>query len=138
MVKRISHFGHLVNNLDETLAMYEKDFGLKPVSITTIGNETKNAMLPLGDLYVELIQPVDPNGLAAKALAARGEGLYHICFIVDNLEKEVEAFKAKGAKILPGLGGPSSTVFIHPRSTKGVLMELWTEESRRIFLARKS
>ncbi|MDO8490453.1 MAG: VOC family protein [Dehalococcoidia bacterium] len=137
MVKRISHFGHLVANLAETLEMYQNNFGLKPVSVTSIGNETKNAMIPLGDLYIELIQPIDPNGLAAKALAARGEGLYHICFLVDNLEAEAEAFKAKGARVMPGLGDPP-TVFIHPKSTKGVLMELWTEESRRKFLNRKS
>lgn len=137
MVKRISHFGHLVGDLAETLEMYQKNFGLKPVLITPIGTETRNAMIPLGDLYIELIQPIDPNGPAAKALAARGEGLYHICFLVDNLEAAAEEFKAKGARVMPGLGDPL-TVFVHPKSTKGVLMELWTEESRRKFLSRKS
>lgn len=133
MIKGISHFGHLVNNLDESLEMYQKEFGLKPILVIAMGKLNKNAFLPVGDVYIELIQPLDPNGKAAKALAKRGEGLHHICFLVDNLEESLEEFKAKGARIMPGLRNPP-TAFVHPASAGGVLMEFWTEESRRKFL----
>jgi methylmalonyl-CoA epimerase len=76
---------------------------------------------------IELLEPIDPQSSVAKFLESRGEGIHHICFEVENVDQELCMLADKGVQLLdkqgrPGLAGKVG--FIHPKSTKGVLIEL--------------
>jgi hypothetical protein len=74
-----------------------------------------------------LVQPTDATGPIARGLASRGEGVYLVALAVDDLETEVAAMRARGVRLIgdPGPGNPiTGMVFVHPRETKGVLVQL--------------
>ncbi len=129
MIKKIHHIAVVVKNLDEALELYDNLFGTKPSKIETIQQQgVKVALLPMAEGgEIELLEPIDPQGGIAKFLESRGEGIHHICFEVENVDQELCVLADKGAQLLdkqgrPGLAGKVG--FIHPKSTKGVLIEL--------------
>lgn len=134
MIKKIHHVAIAVKNLDETLQLYDNMFGVKPSKIETVPEQgVKAALLPMGDGgEIELLEPIDPQSGVAKFLENRGEGIHHICLEVDNINEELDALANKGCQLIdkksrPGLAGQIG--FLHPKSTKGVLIELaQTEE----------
>ena len=74
-----------------------------------------------GGGFIEVVAPTDPDGAVARSLESRGEGIHTIAFAVDDLEATSAAMKEAGARLI-GEGGPQ--VFVHPRSTHGVLLQL--------------
>ena len=129
MVQKIDHVVIAVNDLNEGIAQYEKTFGLKPSRTgERSGDGFKSAYYDLpGGGFVELIQPTDATGPVAKGLAARGEGVYLMALAVEDIESEVAAMRERGVRLVgdPGPGKPiSRMVFVHPRETKGVLVQL--------------
>lgn len=135
MIKRLSHVGHLVRYLDQALALYADLFGLRP-SLTVELSEAgvRNAMLPVGSNYIDLLQPLDTQSPIARALESRGEGFYHICLTVDDLDAEAESFRARGVEVILGPREPR-IMFLNPRSTMGVLFELREEKELESFLS---
>ena len=118
-----------VNNLEEAVKQYTESFGLKVSKsgpLPQLG--IKNAFLPVGDAVLELIEPLDhEKGPVANALKARGEGLYMIELEVKDIEQAVQAMTKKGVRLLgadPASRAKGVPVFIHPQSTKGVLIQL--------------
>jgi methylmalonyl-CoA/ethylmalonyl-CoA epimerase len=91
-------------------------------------NSVRLAMFPVGESSLELLQSDDANTRTAKWVADRGEGLFHICFEVDDIVEALRELKQKGAKLLndtPTIGhGNSQIAFIDPQSTSGFLIEL--------------
>jgi len=129
MIKEIHHIAIAVNNLDDALKSYEELFGLKPEKTTTSDEQgVKAALLPIGKgAEIELLQPIDPNGGVAKFLEKKGEGIHHIAIEVENIEQELEALAAKGVQLIdkePRSGIDGRIAFMHPKSTRGVLIEL--------------
>ncbi len=129
MIKKVHHVAIAVKNLDEALQLYDNLFGAKPSKIETIQQQgVKAALLPMAEGgEIELLEPIDPQSGIAKFLESRGEGIHHICFEVENVDQELCTLADKGAQLLdnqgrPGLAGKVG--FIHPKSTKGVLIEL--------------
>ncbi len=127
MIKKIDHIGIAVSDLEEALKLYRDVLGLK-VEKTEEFEGMKIAFIPIGDTEFELLQPTDPNGALAKFVEKRGEGVQHIALRVDDVEKSLEELKAKGLQAIdqkprPGAGG-ATIAFFHPKSTKGVLMEI--------------
>jgi methylmalonyl-CoA epimerase len=129
MIKKVHHVAVVVKNLDEALELYDNLFGAKPSKIETIQQQgVKAALLPMAEGgEIELLEPIDPQSGVAKFLESRGEGIHHICFEVENVDQELCTLANKGAQLLdkqgrPGLAGKVG--FIHPKSTKGVLIEL--------------
>ena len=89
--------------------------------------DMKVVMLPLGDILVELIAPIGDQGVMAKFLEKRGEGLHHVCFEVDDIYLAVEELAAKGIELVdkePREGAEGKIVFLHPKSTHGALTEI--------------
>ena len=79
---------------------------------------------------IELLEPIAPQSNGARFLERQGEGIHHICFEVDNIDKELSTLADKGAQLIdkqgqPGLAGKFG--FIHPKSVRGVLLELYQE-----------
>jgi methylmalonyl-CoA/ethylmalonyl-CoA epimerase len=129
MVQKIDHVVIAVHDLNEGTAQYEKTFGLKPSRTgERHGDGFKSAYYDMpGGGFIELIQPTDATGPVAKGLAARGEGVYLMALAVEDIESEVAAMRERGVRLLgdPGPGQPiDRIVFVHPRETKGVLVQL--------------
>jgi methylmalonyl-CoA/ethylmalonyl-CoA epimerase len=129
MIKKIDHIAIAVKNLDEALQLYDNLFGVKPSKIETIPQQgVKAALLPMGKgSEIELLEPIDPQSGVAKFIESRGEGMHHICLEVDNVDAELGSLAIKGVQLIdkqgrPGLAGKVG--FLHPKSTKGVLIEL--------------
>ena len=128
MIKRVDHVAIAVNNLDEGLKTFEGLLGVKASHIEEIPEQkVKAAMLMLGDVEVELIEPTSADTGVAKFLEKKGEGIHHICLEVDDVDKELESMAARGVALIDkqgrkGLAGKVG--FLHPRSTQGVLIEL--------------
>ena len=86
------------------------------------------AFLPTDDTEIELISPLDPENSIGRFLEKRGEGIHHLCVGVEDIEAAVAQLQEKGARVLSEIKShPDGTryVFIHPKSTHGVLMELY-------------
>lgn len=129
MIKKISHIGVAVKNIEEARKLYEEVFGLKVGDIETSEEQkVKVAFIPIGDTRIELLEATDPQSPIAKFIESRGEGVHHIAFETDNIEAELLRFKEKGLRLIdekprPGAHG-TKIAFIHPKSTLGVLFEL--------------
>src|SRR4030065_799425 len=128
MAKQVDHIGILVSNLDEAIKLYEDCFGVEVGKIETLTERgVKAAILSLGQgANLELLEPL-PGSNMAKVLEKRGEGLHHITFEVDNVDKELSHLAEKGIELIdkkarPGFEG--LVAFIHPKSLRGVLVEL--------------
>jgi methylmalonyl-CoA/ethylmalonyl-CoA epimerase len=128
MVKQIGHIAVLVKSLDETLRLYEDLFGAKAGKIEAVAEQgVKATMLDVGgSTQLEILEPL-PGSNMAKTLEKRGEGLHHVCFEVDNINQELDFLASKGVELIDkkarrGLEG--MVAFIHPKSLKGVLVEL--------------
>lgn len=129
MIKRINHIAIAVKNLNEALALYEKLFGVKAVHIEDIPEQgVKAAMIPIGeDGEIELLEPLTPTAGVAKFIETKGEGIHHICFEVDDVNKSLTEVANRGAQLIDKVGrkGLAGKIgFIHPKSVKGVLVEL--------------
>lgn len=127
MIKQISHLGIAVKNLEEAREFYRSVFGLESSEPIIGGDGTiKVSMVEVGGVLIELLQPAGNEGVMAKFLEKRGEGFHHICYEVEDINAEVASLKAAGIEVLsevkPGAEGMS--VFLHPRGTHGVLVEL--------------
>lgn len=129
MVNKIDHIGIAVKNLNDTLNFYENILGLKSAGTETVEEQkVKVAFLPIGDAEVELLESTEEDGPIAKYIAKNGEGVQHIAYRVDDIEKAIAEMKEKGIRMIDekpryGAGG-AKIAFCHPKSTFGVLIEL--------------
>jgi len=124
----IGHVAILAGNLDETVKLYRKLFGVTSSEVEVIPEQgVKTAMLDMGGgVKLEILEPLPESGME-KVLEKRGEGIHHICLEVDNIEQTLDFLAMEGVNLIDqkarrGLEG--MVAFIHPRSTKGVLVEL--------------
>lgn len=127
MIKQISHLGMAVKDLEEAREFYRSVLGLESSDPIIGGDGTiKVSMVEVGNTLIELLQPIGNEGVVAKFLEKRGEGFHHICYEVDDIDTEITALKAAGMEILgePKPGAEGMSVFLHPRGTHGVLIEL--------------
>lgn len=128
-VSRVDHIGIAVKSIEESLAFYEGILGIKCTGTEEVADQKViTAFLPLGDTEVELLQSTSEEGTIAKFIEKKGEGLHHIAFRVDDIDKALEELKAKGIRLIdetPRLGaGGARIAFIHPKATNGVLIEI--------------
>jgi methylmalonyl-CoA/ethylmalonyl-CoA epimerase len=129
MLSKLDHIGIAVQSIDEALKLYQDILGLKLVQTEILEEQkVKVAFLPVGDSEVELLESATPDGPVAKFIEAKGEGIQHIAFRVDNLEQVLADLKAKGVRLIDekprrGAGG-AKIAFLHPKGTHGTLIEL--------------
>ena len=127
MIKQISHLGIAVKDLEEAREFYRSVLGLESSDPIVGGDGTiKVSMVEVGNTLIELLQPIGNEGVIAKFLEKRGEGFHHICYEVDDINGEISSLKTAGMEILgePRPGAEGMSVFLHPRGTHGVLIEL--------------
>lgn len=128
MLKEIHHVALVVRSIDESLPFFEKAFGLKGGKVETLAEQgVKAVLIPIGQGEIELIEPIDPSSGVGKFLESRGEGIHHICLEVDDVDRELAELTERGVQAIDkqgrkGLAG--KVAFLHPKSTRGVLIEL--------------
>ncbi|GAP07287.1 MAG TPA: methylmalonyl-CoA epimerase [Anaerolinea thermolimosa] len=128
-IKKIHHIAIAVADIDNALSFWRDALGLELHHTEDVpGQKSVVAFLPVGDSEVELVKPTDEDSGVAKFLAERGGGMHHLCFEVDDLAAKLTELKARGIRLinetpveLPG----RKMAFIHPKSTGGVLVELY-------------
>ena len=129
MYKRINHIGIAVKNIDETMKFYRDMLGFEFKGMDIVESQkVKVAMFKIGETNIELVQATSEDSPIAKYLQKNKEGIHHICYEVDNIEKALEDLKAKGVKLIdnePRKGAHNTKVaFIHPKASGGVLTEI--------------
>ena len=131
MYKKVNHIGIAVKNIEESLKIYQDLLGLELEGRHTV--EAQNvitAFFPVGETHIELVQPTEGNVGVTKFLEKRGEGVHHICFEVDDIEQALKDLKERGARLIDEEpremeGVKKKMAFLHPKSTGGVLIELY-------------
>jgi methylmalonyl-CoA/ethylmalonyl-CoA epimerase len=129
-LKRLDHVAVLVEDLEEALNFWKDQLGLSLDRIETISSmDVKIAFLPLGESEIELVQPTRKESGLAKYLQKRGPGLHHICIEVDDLSAKLSDLQEMGVRLIDQkpvtMDDGRQLAFIHPKSTGGVLVELY-------------
>ncbi|MBW8348048.1 methylmalonyl-CoA epimerase [Bacillus sp. IITD106] len=128
-MKKVDHIGIAVRSLEESLPFYTMNLGLTCIAIEEVSSErVKVAFLDATNVRIELLEPTDSTSAIAKFIEKRGEGIHHIAFQVDSIEKRILELKNNGIQMLneipkEGAGG-AMIAFIHPKSAHGVLYEI--------------
>jgi methylmalonyl-CoA/ethylmalonyl-CoA epimerase len=128
-ITRVNHVAIVVADIEQALGFWRDGLGLALDHIEEVPSQKATvAFLPVGDSEVELVQPSSEDSGAGKFLAERGGGMHHLCFEVDDIAVKLDELRVKGVRLinetpleLPG----RKMAFIHPKSTGGVLVELY-------------
>ena len=128
-ITRVNHVAIVVADIEQALGFWRDGLGLALDHIEEVPSQKATvAFLPVGDSEVELVRPSSEDSGAGKFLAERGGGMHHLCFEVDDIAAKLEELRVKGVRLinetpleLPG----RKMAFIHPKSTGGVLVELY-------------
>jgi methylmalonyl-CoA/ethylmalonyl-CoA epimerase len=129
---KIEHIGIAVKELTSSITIYEKLLNSPCYKTETVQTEQVNtAFFQKGETKIELLESITPDGVVAKFIEKKGEGMHHIAFAVDNIEAEMARLKEEGFILLnetPKPGADNKLVcFLHPKGTNGVLIELCME-----------
>ena len=129
MIKKLSHVGIAVKDLEASVKLFSRLFSIHSVSTEEVENQkVKVAFLHVGDTSVELTAATSPESVIAKFIEKRGEGVHHLSFEVDDIRAELARLKAEGFQLIdeePRMGaGEYWIAFLHPKSTNGVLVEI--------------
>ena len=127
MLKKIHHVGVVVPDLERAMGLWRDLLGLRLTKSEVVRDQgVKAALLKAGDSEIELLEPIDPENGVGKFLARRGGGLHHVCFETDDVARELENARAKGIQLIdqkPRRGLAGMICFLHPKATRGVLVE---------------
>ncbi len=128
MLKKIDHIGIAVFRLESASKLYKEAFGLQSGEVEDVPEQKVRVQkFAVGQTRIELLEPQTADSPISKFLKKRGEGIHHICYAVENLEKSIERLKKNGLEFIsePTMGSDGKRViFIHPKSANGVLIEL--------------
>lgn len=133
MIKKIEHLGIAVENITESLKVYEALLGTKCYKLEEVESEgVKTAFLQIGESKIELLEATNSDSPIAKFLDKKGKGIHHIAFDTDDIEKDLKRLKNEGFELIhqsPKDGADNKIIaFLHPKSTDGILVELCQEK----------
>ena len=131
-MRKIEHIGIAVKNLEVSNLLFEKLLGISSYKQEEVVSEgVKTSFFMNGPNKIELLEATNPESPIAKFLEKKGEGIHHIAFDVEDIISEMERLKKEGFIILnetPKKGADNKlVVFLHPKGTNGVLIELCQE-----------
>ncbi|KAF2512101.1 methylmalonyl-CoA epimerase [Flavobacterium zhairuonense] len=132
MVNKIEHIGIAVKNMDDANVLFEKMLGVPSYKMEAVESEgVLTSFFQTGNNKIELLVATNPESPIAKFLEKKGEGIHHIAFDVDDIEAEIIRLKKEGFVLInevPKKGADNKlVVFLHPKNTNGVLVELCQE-----------
>lgn len=129
---KTEHIGIAVNNLKEAIPLFEKLLNSSCYKTEMVESEQVNtAFFKQGDTKIELLESLSADGVIARFIEKKGEGMHHIAFETADIYAEMKRLQEEGFILLnekPKPGADNKLVcFLHPRSTHGVLIELCQE-----------
>ena len=129
MKAKLDHVGIAVTRLGEALSFYRDALGLEIEPPEEIHSQRVRAhFVPVGDAFLELLEPTAPDSPIARYTEKRGPGIHHVALRVDDIHAALAELKSRGVRLIdetprPGAHG-SLVAFIHPSASHGVLVEL--------------
>jgi methylmalonyl-CoA epimerase len=128
LIKKISHIGIAVNSIEDALKLYTDALGLKVEDIEIVeAQKVRTAIIPVGQSKIELLESTNPEGVIAKYIEKRGEGLHHLALEVSDIQQALDTLREKKIQLIdetPRSGVKGARIaFLHPKQTK-VLIEL--------------
>jgi methylmalonyl-CoA/ethylmalonyl-CoA epimerase len=131
-MQKVEHIGIAVKELTQAIPLFEKLLNTPCYKTEQVETERVNtAFFKKGETKIELLESTDPNGVIAKFIDRKGEGLHHIAFDVTDIRAEMKRLQGEGFILLneePKQGADNKMVcFLHPKGTNGVLIELCEE-----------
>lgn len=132
MVNKIEHIGIAVKDMDDANVLFERLLGVPSYKMESVESEgVLTSFFQTGENKIELLMATNPESPIAKFLEKKGEGIHHIAFDVDDIQVEIERLKKEGFVLInevPKKGADNKlVVFLHPKNTNGVLVELCQE-----------
>lgn len=129
---KVEHIGIAVKSLGASVPLFEKLLNTDCYKTEDVASEAvSTAFLKTGDTKIELVQSLAPDGVIARFIEKKGEGIHHIAFEVEDILKEMQRLKNEGFTLIsdgPKQGADNKLVcFLHPKGTNGVLVELCQE-----------
>ena len=129
MFNRVDHIGVAVEDLDASLELYERDYGMQLVHRETVAEQGVEAvLLDVGENHIELLAATGPDTPVGRFLAKKGPGMHHVAYQVDDIEATLAALKQAGLRLIdetPRIGIRDSRVaFLHPATAGGLLTEI--------------
>ena len=134
-MKKIEHIGIAVKDLKAANNLYSKLLNTSPYKMEEVESENVNtSFFQVGGSKIELLEGTSPDSPISKFIEKRGEGVHHIAFEVDDIEKEITRLTKEGFQMIhekPKEGADNKLIaFLHPKSSNGVLIELCQEKVR--------
>lgn len=131
-MEKVEHIGIAVKNLAQSIPLFEKLLNSSCYKTEAVASEqVQTAFFRQGETKIELLESTDPDGVIARFIDKKGEGLHHIAFEVADIHAEMDRLKQEGFVLLqetPKKGADNKLVcFLHPKHTNGVLIELCME-----------
>jgi len=128
-MQKIEHIGIAVKDIEKSALLFSSLFGEPAYKTEVVESEgVRTSFFKTGPNKIELLEATRSDSPIAKFLEKKGEGIHHIAFAVEDIEKKVKELKNEGFRILneiPKKGADNKlVVFLHPKSTNGVLIEL--------------
>lgn len=128
-IKKINHIAIAISDVEESLVFWRDAMGLEVDHMEDVPSQKAQVVfIPVGDSEVELVKPTSPDTGVAKFINEKGGGMHHLCFEVDDIDGMLAQLRDKGVRLineialeLPG----RKMAFVHPKSTNGVLVELY-------------
>ena len=136
MINKIEHIGIAVKNLEASNILFKKLFGKEHYKVEKVESEgVSTSFFKIGDTKIELLEATNESSPIAKFIDKKGEGIHHIAYDVDDIGQETKRLENEGFQILnkiPKEGADNKlVVFLHPKSTNGVLVELCQEKNKK-------
>jgi methylmalonyl-CoA/ethylmalonyl-CoA epimerase len=138
MTKKINHIGIAVNDLEAAIPFYRDQLGMALEGTEVVEDQkVRVAFLQVGESRIELLEPTSDDSPIAKYIAKKGEGIHHIAYEVEDVEKALAEMKEKNVRLIdetPRLGAHHSMIaFLHPKASGGVLTELCQSAEKQVF-----
>jgi len=132
-MKKLEHIGIAVKSLEESNALFAKLLGKPHYKVEEVESEgVRTSFFEVGGIKIELLEATRPDSPIAKFIEKRGEGIHHLAFEADPIEDKMKELSGKGFLLLadqPKSGADNKEiVFLHPKTTQGVLVELCQEK----------
>lgn len=129
MIQQIDHIGIAVRDIEKQRRFYTEILGLEPGEIEIVpGQKVKTLMFSVGEVRIELLEATSDDSPIAKFIGKRGEGIHHIAYRVDDLQKHLDDLKSHNVQLIHDKPQPGKKdqiiAFLHPKATFGVLTEL--------------
>lgn len=129
---KVEHIGLAVKSFEQSIPLFEQLLSTPCYKTEMVASEKVNtAFFQVGETKIELLESTDPEGVIAKFIEKKGEGMHHIAFEVADIEAEMKRLTDLGFQLLnpvPKQGADNKLVcFLHPKGTNGVLIELCQE-----------